>query len=300
MKYLNTILICILLLAVFIVLKFSTLPTPSFLPNFIIDLFERPAKGSQSLEALRILESLSLAYITSLIIYLLIDFIPKKRLEKKALTICNSKLVNVYLNMSNIIGPIKMLLDLNKENRNITTNELSRITKYEPHLEKTYYKSEIFLNKADRKEQTKGIFLFHKDISQYASNIITLIDEITTLPSSGNLPIQLLYILSTIRSCEFIEKWHQSKTAPINSSSYEIHNMDNALYEFIQLYLALEEFNFNKHTYIYTKLNDEEIKNITEEKKIRFKEISNKLTQSEMKFILNGIEYRIENGQLRI
>lgn len=300
MKYLNTILISILLLAVFIVLKFSTLPTPSFLPNFVIDLFERPANGSKTLEALRILENLSLAYITSLIIYFLIDFIPKKRLEKKAFTICKLKLVNVYLNMSNIIGPIKMLLDLNKENRNITANELKGITKYEPHLEKTYYKNEVCLNKADSNGQTKGIFLFHKDISQYASKIRKLIDIITTLPSSGNLPIQLLNILSSIHSCEFIEKWHQSKTAPVKSSTYEIHNMDNDFYEFIQLYLALEEFDFNKHRYIYTKLNDEEITSITAEKKLIFKEVSNKLTQSEMKFIFNGIEYRVENRQLRI
>lgn len=300
MKYLNTVLICFLLLAIFIVLKFSTLPSPSFLPNFIINLFERPVAGSTTLEVLRILENLSLAYITALIIYFLIDFIPKKKLEKKAFTICKSNIVNVYLNMSNIIGPIKMLLELDKENGNITINDLKGITRYEPHMEKTYFNSEVRLNDIGANGHTKGVFLFHKDLPQYASKIRTLIDEISTLPSSDNLPVQLINLLSSIRSSEFIEKCQHTKMPPITNLPYEIHNMDNAFHKFIQLYLALGEFDFRKYSYVYTKLNDEEITSIIDEKNLKFKEIKKELNQSEMKFILNGIEYRIENGQLRI
>lgn len=299
MKYLNAILIFILFIAAFFVIKFSTLQMPSFLPSFVIDLFERPKNGSNSLEVLRILENLSLAYITSLIVYFLVDYIPKKRLQKKAFVICELQLVNLYLNMSRIIGPIKMIWNIKGQNKDITITDLKGITNYEPSLEKTYYKSEIQLSDIGSNGHTKGIFLFHKDVAHYASKIITIIDEIAILPSSSNLSLNLLNILSSIRSCKFIQRWRQNKIVPPNVS-YGNHDMDNAFYEFIQLYLALDEYDFKKHRYIYKRIDDEEIVQMTDEMKLNYKEISNNLPDSELKMILNNIEYRIENGQLRM
>ena len=46
-------------------------------------MFQRPNEGTAEYEILRIAENLSLAYIASLIFYILVDYLPNKRDEKR-------------------------------------------------------------------------------------------------------------------------------------------------------------------------------------------------------------------------
>lgn len=262
----NVVLILLSILAAFIVLKFSKLPTPSFFPKFLVKIFERPPDGSATYEVLRISENLSLAYITALLIYLLVEVVPQNKLERKAFTICRPKIVSVYLHMSQIVGPLKMLLNIEKENETIVVADLTEIDSYYPHLEKTYYNAEIYLSDKGQNGQTRGIFLFHKDLSESARVIQKLIDDINGLPSSTNLPKDLIEILSLIRSNSFVEQWSKNEGLLVVEAPHSLGDFERPFYDLIQLYLKLEAFDFRRISYVYTKMNEEGILKMKKEK----------------------------------
>ena len=296
-RHMNVILVSLLMLAAFIVLKFSKLPGPSFFPKFLTKTFERPPEESATYDFLRILENLSLAYITALLIYLLVEVIPQNRLERKAFTICRPKIVNIYLHMSRIVGPLKMLLNIKKENETIVAADLTKVSYY-PHMEKIYYSAEIYLSDKGANGSTKGIFLFHRDLSESARTIQKNIDAINSLPSSTNLSEDLVNILSLIRSNSFVEQWSENKGPWTVERPYELSSLEKPFYDLIQLYLQLEAFNFRKHSYVYTKMDEEDILKLKKEKQVFFDEMKDEFSRSSYKFYHNSIEYRVEDGQL--
>ena len=72
--------IVLLIVSLLVICKFSDAP-PIF--DCLAFLFQRPNEGTAEYEILRIAENLSLAYIASLIFYILVDYLPNKRDEKR-------------------------------------------------------------------------------------------------------------------------------------------------------------------------------------------------------------------------
>ena len=72
--------IVLLIVSLLVICKFSDAPPIFFFFSF---LFQRPNEGTAEYEILRIAENLSLAYIASLIFYILVDYLPNKRDEKR-------------------------------------------------------------------------------------------------------------------------------------------------------------------------------------------------------------------------
>jgi len=296
----NASLIIFLILSIFIILKFSALELPRFLPNFIRRIFKSPDSQSNWFEFFKILEKLSLAFVTAIIIFYLIDYIPKKRAEEKAVTISEESFTNIYLNMSSMIAPLKMILDIDKENKEIKLEDLEKIKLYSENLKKKhYYKSDIYLSDKGYNKSNKGIFLYRNDLFQNVKKIKTIIDELSALPSSTNFPRELIEIISSIRSSDFLRICTDFGT-PFTSADHEIYFFDIAFYDFIQLYQNLGEYKFRKIWYEYSKLGDDEITKLKNQKRKVFESVKSQvpMTKSSYVFFMDGIQYRIQNGQL--
>mgnify|MGYP000025340532 CR=1 FL=1 len=72
--------IVLIFISLFFICKFSSAPQFFYALGFLL---EKPSDGTFQYEVFRILENLSLAYLASLIFYLIVDYIPKKREEKE-------------------------------------------------------------------------------------------------------------------------------------------------------------------------------------------------------------------------
>lgn len=295
----NIVLTILFILSSLVVLKYSKLTLPSLFPDFFIKLLQNPKPQTNTYEVYKILEKLSLSIITALIIFFLIDFLPGKRNEKKALAINEQQLTNVYLKMGNAIAPIKMVLDINKKNKKIKLQDLKDMNIYSEKLRsKYYYKSKTYLKGREPKVNTIGIFLYPDDLVTTSAQIKKYIDSINALPSSSNLPVKLIETLSSIRSSRFLKICDNFNDPPPKSGKIIIHDFDKAFYEFLRLYRKLNNFKFRKHSYAYTKLNEDEISEIISTKKKVFNEIRHTVNKSNYKFFFNGIEYRVEEGKL--
>ncbi|WP_319228749.1 hypothetical protein [Draconibacterium orientale] len=295
----NIILAILFILSSLVVLKYSKLTLPPFFPVFLNKLLQNPKSKTKTYEVYKILEKLSLSIITALIIFFLIDFVPGKRNEKKALAINEQQLTNVYLNMGNAIAPIKMVLDINKKNKKIKLQDLKDMTTYSEKLRsKYYYKSKTYLEGREPKVNTIGIFLYPDDLVTTSAQIKKYIDSINALPSSSNLPVKLIETLSSIRSSRFLRICGDFEEPITKSNEINVHEFDLAFYEFLKLYRELNDFKFRKHSYVYTQLNEDEISELVTTKKKVFKEVKNTINKSNYRFIFQGIEYRVVDGKL--
>lgn len=289
-------LLAILAIAIFIVIKSSSLPTLQILPDFTMTIFEKPQAGTNSYEIFKILENLSLAYIAAFIFYLLVEFIPKRKASKTAFKIIQPSFVSIYLNMGRIISPLKMIFELDKENCKIKLNELQTLKLYKPEYEKTYYCSIKSLSDKSDNSSDKGIFRFHVDLPKLANSIAKEISEIIKLPLITNLDYKLVELISSIESCEFVKTCKRLSDSPIKNMNHTIHDFDILFYEFIQLYEQLGIYKFRRISYVYKKLNPDEIIEMQEAQKKLFITIKGQFDNT--RFYHNSIEYIIENGEL--
>lgn len=89
----------LIFISLFFICKFSSAPQIFYALGFLL---EKPSDGTFQYEVFRILENLSLAYLASLIFYLIVDYIPKKREEKHTEKILEKNLTNLYMHMDKV------------------------------------------------------------------------------------------------------------------------------------------------------------------------------------------------------
>lgn len=247
----------------------------------------------------QVLLNLSYSYIAGLIFYILIEYIPKNIAAKKAFTIWESQLVNIYLHMSEIVAEIKLIANITKEDKDIILSDLKDIVKYKPQYKKLYYKSTTFINKIPNKDKTKGVFEFHADLYEAGVYIKKHISEMIKLPSASNITPNLLEIISEIESCKFLFTCNSFKNVFLEDCEYDINSFDKDFYDFLQLYICLGKYKFPQHSYNYEILSQDEITLMEAERKIVLGEIKKTgIKLDNHKFYKNNIEYKIRNGKL--
>ena len=83
------------LISILLMIKSSSMPYFIELPAFLSFIFDAPESefGKGLFQFIDIFAS---AYVTSLIFYVMVDYIPSKRREKKSKQIVDAKLVSIY------------------------------------------------------------------------------------------------------------------------------------------------------------------------------------------------------------
>ncbi len=282
-------------LSIFIVVKFSNIPPFEFLPDFIKNALQKPQDNTSKYEVYRLLENLSLAFITAYIVYLIIDFIPNFMAKKKAFLIYKSKVANIYMTMSDIIGGLKMIANVKIEDKKIKVEDFKKLNHYKLEYNRTYYKR--YSQLSDKKNNgnfTKGVFNFHQRLTDDAKAISKNIENIIKLPIATKLDYNLLELLSSIESSPFLIYCKQLSQSPIQDKEYTNDAFAQNLYDFIQLQLKLKKYNFRKHSYKFEKLGNEDIIELDQTRE----RIMENINYENAKFYHVSIEYIIKDGKL--
>lgn len=256
----NKIIVIILLLSVFSIIKFSELPFIKSTPDFIERFFIKPNQGATGFEVWRLLENLSLAYIASVIFYIIIDFIPKQKMERKAFNLLQSDLVSLYLYMSDIIVSIKTALGIIKDIRDISLDDVSLLDDFKLKNEPVYYYSTPYID-GEKKGAVQEFYNYYIDTPNYANLINERLEKIKKVPCAIYAEFRLLEVLSTIESNYFINQVLDFKNEPLNDDiCISRCNFGKNYYDFIQSYIKLGLFKFEKHTYQKMPMSESEIK----------------------------------------
>lgn len=251
--------IILLIIAIFLICKFSSAPLLLGWMTF----FLRPQEETMAFEFLRIMESLSLAYIASLIFYLVVDYIPKKKAEEKAFELLKPHLVSLFMWMNNINSYFKCAMNVT-DFSTVSQEKIKEIddfyfTNRSKFFIETTYKNSVS-NRSDM-----AVFHGAKEIRNNGKSILKVYEDMDAISATMvQASSELITLLSKIRSSEFLKKILQvfkDKEESLNGEEIicRYWNFYKDLVEFSFLEVQLAQFDFDKITVEYKEASKKEI-----------------------------------------
>lgn len=193
--------IVLLIVSLLVICKFSDAP-PIF--DCLAFLLQRPNEGTAEYEILRIAENLSLAYIASLIFYILVDYLPNKRDEKRTEKLLEKSLTTLYLYMDRVVSYFKFLYNVTDFS---TVNK-----KVAKEIDDFQFPSspEFLVVESTRNEVANGHhvewFNAKNEIISAGKAISNALIDIDHILAGNKMPSQFLTIINEIRISGLLEK----------------------------------------------------------------------------------------------
>ena len=255
------ILICILcLLSAMIIAKYSAIPAPEWLPKSFLTLFLRPQEETTASEWWAILNNISLAFIASIITFILIQYIPERTKASKAFFLLKKELVELYSSMSRLIDMYLFEIDVKKSENKITLKQLSSICEVVITNQQKKCKITNLINGKKGNEVSYGYTLY-RDSKQIAESIKKHLEQIKGFITVPYLDPDIIEILSKIENNWFLRCFLELKRPQSKTPGYKsiIYSFDKGFYEFIKCHLSFDKYSFDKCSYNYIKISDEEM-----------------------------------------
>ena len=251
--------ILLLLISLFFVCKYSSAP-PIF--DGLNVIFQKPEENTLMYEIIRIAENLSLAYIASLIFYLLVDYIPLIREENNTLRLLEKYLYPLYMYMDKVSSYFKYATGISNINK-ATSEEIETVDKF-------YFSSAIDFLMIQSVRNGKGdgehveLFEAKKSIVSYGQKIEECVHGIDDILKENKAPIEFVTLINHIRSCNFLETIVKVMPEPeiiIDGQpvAQTYVNFYKDLAEFADLEEQLNKYQFLKLGTTYRKATPEEI-----------------------------------------
>lgn len=251
--------ILLLLVSIFFICKFSSAP-PLF--DALNMFFLKPEENTFWHELFRILENLSLAYIASLIFYLLVDYIPLKKEEKQTLALLDDNLCSIYMYMDEVVSYFNYHFGLNNF-KEATNEEIKKIDDF-------YFENspEFLVVKSTRDGKDGGEHVDSYDAKKATilcgKNIKNCIHKIDEILNTNKAPLELIVAINKIRACGFLEKMIEIMpiSDPIINGQIvpkRYVNFYRDLIEFSEYKNKLEHYKFTKLKTKFIKASDKEI-----------------------------------------
>lgn len=284
----NMILSILLFVSILVVIKFSELHFLPFTPTYLEIVFLKPVDNTAEYEIFALMENLSLAYIASLMFYIIVDYIPKEKMAKKSLDILEKKLVSLYLYTGEIISYVLAEIKLDKELDDILKEDLIILDEQKFSHNSKYYISYTYIDGIKNDGCTKLEFIFKKDIIVYSDLVLKSIENIKNMPCIMYADFKLIEILSSIESNRFFKQLNEIKDIP-EDVHFRNFNLGVNFYNLIQSLLMFDDINFKKHRYKLIEMTEiEKSEFITTRDELR-KDLRDDIGVGSIKRIKNGI-----------
>lgn len=246
-------------ISMFVICKFS--PAPALL-ECLIPLLQRPAEDTLWYEFFRVAENLSLAYIASLIFYVLVDYCPRKRDEMRSAAILEKPLVNLYMNMNKVISYYKFRFD---------TPHFSAVTEEKKKEINDFSFSTIpeFLFVESTRDQVHDgghveWFDAKKEVTAAGIGISKSLAEIDSILAGNKAPTDFISLMNELRTSGFLEKLLKIMPGPpIIVAGKEIPftylNFYDDICKFEVIQQKIEGYTFLKLGYMFRRATESEI-----------------------------------------
>lgn len=247
------------IISIFFICKYSSAP-PIF--DALNIIFQRPEENTLMYELIRIAENVSLAYIASLVFYLLVDYIPLIKEENNTLHLLEKYLCPLYMYMDKVNSYFRYATGIS--NIQAATNEEVKT------IDDFSFKNsaEFLMIKSIRDGKDDGeyvdAFEAKKSIVFCGQKIMECIHNIDYILNGNKMPRDFIILINQIRSCSLLEtiiKVMPSSDLIVNGQpvAQTYVSFYKGLAEFVALEEKLGKYNFLKLRTVYREATINEI-----------------------------------------
>lgn len=251
--------IVLLMIALFFICKYSSAP-PIF--DALNVLFQKPEENTFMYEVIRIAENLSLAYIASLVFYLLVDYIPLIKEQNNTINLLEKNLYPLYMYMDKVNSYFKYATGVSNI-REATTEEIKIVDDFSFNSSVEILMVKSLRNGKDNGEHVE-VFKAKESIVLYGQKIKECIYSIDQVLIGNKMPREFVTLINQIRDCYFLEIILDVIQGPdiiVDGEPITPKYIDfyKGLEEFIKFEEELDKYHFLKLGTVYRKATTEEI-----------------------------------------
>lgn len=194
-------------------IKNSSIPYLFTPPPFLSLLFDKP-RTEFFLGVAQIVDIFASAYVTSLLFYYMVDFLPTVKKEKKAKEIFNTKLVSIYLYISEFLAMIEYAAKQADLLPTSTTKSLNNLA----FRNKIIYCKQITLKNGIENGTISYSYNLLKDCDKYRKIILNACGSLSSIPSFSFCYINVVNIISEIQLLDVLQT-----LPPVNAATLNPH-----------------------------------------------------------------------------
>lgn len=195
----HKILFVLFLVSIFLMIKNSSIPYFFDPPAIILLIFDAPKTEFFSGVA-QMVDIFASAYVTSLMFYYMVDYLPAMKEEKKAKEILSPKLVSLYLYISELLAMIEYSA---KQENLLQTGNIADMDNLNIRDKVVFCKKRSFKNGVETGTAPHSYNLL-KDCNKYRTLILDTCGAISCTLSFSYCDTQVIHIISEIQLSELL------------------------------------------------------------------------------------------------
>lgn len=251
----HKLLFVLFVVSVFLMIKNSSVPYPCNLPLIVQYIFNAPTSEFFSNVA-EMVDIFTSAYVTSLLFYYIVDYIPSIKQEETAKKIIAPKLVNIYLYISKLTAMIDYSAQLQGLNIKADCKQLDTLIFEDIHV---YCKEKTLIDGTERGSTPSEYYLV-KDCNKYRNLILTNCQNISVTPSFSYCDEGIINIISQIQLSEFLSALPTPEDITLKVKIPVSHiNLGENYAAFVKLKERLATFVDTRHEYLMSDISEEEV-----------------------------------------
>lgn len=240
-------LIILLILSILVIIKFSTAPVCA---DILLPVLQCPEENSYQYEIYRILENLSLAYIASLIFYIITTYYPQVKAEIQAFELVKNKIEYVYTIMADVLAYFSFACNID-DFTNISNEKEEEIDNFSFPEDRQFLMRRTTEQNGKQRSQVEysdcqeKIVQAGKQLKKTLDKILAMIDNTTNIQG-------ILGQIKRIRFSEFLTTMTQTMDAPhIDDVQWLYLGLCTDLCAFYRLFQQFEPYQFKKEKINY-------------------------------------------------
>lgn len=231
--------ICILcVFCVFLIAKFSQIPAPEWFPPIFQWIMTCPQIGTVSFECLSVLNNLCLAFIASIIVYVIVEYVPERKKAYKSFSLIKGDFNVLYDQMSKLIYMYMYEVGIQIPEDQVDLAQLSgmRDLKINDQIRKCRINC---ISNGEKVSDSIGYSLYSDSLECY-NKLVKAIGNIKGEFYSSYLDSDILDIIYKIEhNYFFITLSYGSLIYDNNTTNVEFRNLDKSYLNFINIHLLL-------------------------------------------------------------
>lgn len=245
----------VFIISILFILKNSSIPYLIGMPPIIRVIFDKP-EGIFWVEVAKVMDIFTTAYVTSLMFYYFIDYVPAQKNKKKVEEIIKPYLVIISRYMAELIALIEYVISKQHVNdlETIYDSDQIRIENEEIYCHRICYEDG---NEIENNEYPYNVI---KDCDKLRQLILEQCQRICSVPAFNCCDDNLIQIISEIQLSDLLRILPENKSLSKLGENIRYHGIGKGFLNFKDVHRRFQEITACKYSFKMTEMTQEELK----------------------------------------
>lgn len=241
--------------SVVLILKNSSIPYLFKMPAFITMIFNEP-QNQFWIELAKVIDIFTAAYVTSLLFYLIIEYLPADKKRKQAREIIKPHLENIYLYMSELVAIMEYVItkDFLNNSEDFYNSDKIKIESEEIYCHRICYEEGIEI------ENCGCTYNVLKDCDKFRRLILDKCQLISSIPVFSYADAEVIQIISEIQLSDLLKLLPRDNPFSYLGENIVYHGIGQAFLNFKNMSNRIKKITGNKCSYKLLEITSEELK----------------------------------------